>query len=624
MKEYIPQILSPETLLEKAKSLPNLPGVYLYFDRNGNIIYVGKSRSLKKRVLSYFQNRGKHTPKTERLVQQISDLQTIVTSSEEEALILENEKIKLHQPKFNIRLKDDKNYPYIRLSLGEAYPRLAFTRKRDKKNDKNRYFGPYSSSSVVRTAIDTANKLFCLPSCNRQFPRDIGKGRPCLYYHLGKCMGVCTGKITPAEYAKKIEEVILFFKHDNKKIIDTLKTQMEQEAEKMNFERAGELRDRIRALQAISGAKQIVRDLNFDADVFGVFSDVLGGCINLLSVREGSVVDSTNFHFGADEILDAENFSSLLLSLYRARKILPSQILLPEELWNEENEVLTQVLSREKDARLRIRIPVRGDGRAILQMAMENAKAAALHRRAQFEKDEKILVSLATLLGLEVLPERIESIDISNFGASAISAGIITVQNARFLKRSYKSFTIEKDHPDDPLCMYEAISRRMQRYLDADENFAPLPDLILVDGATAQVRAVKQALSEKGMEIPVFGMVKDAFHKTRCLTDGERDISIAHDQELFQFIYKIQEEVHRFSISRMDSQRRKKVKSSALTKISGIGEKKAGVLLKAFGSIKAIRHADQAQLQAVKGISRSDAEAIYQYYHKPSERNVLS
>lgn len=619
MIEYKPQILTPEALMEKAKTLPMSPGVYLFFNRKGQIIYVGKSKALHNRVLSYFQNRGKHPPKTKRLVQSAVDFQTIVTATEAEALILENEKIKLHQPKFNIRLKDDKDYPYIRLSLGEEYPRLSFARRKEKKDTTSRYFGPYSSSGAVRTVIATANKLFSLPTCKRKFPQEIGKGRPCLYRHLGRCVGVCTGEISPEEYRRRIEDVILFLKSDHKKIVSGLRNEMEKASEEMNFEKAAALRDQIRALEALSEQKQVVRDLAFHADVFGAFQDELGGCINLLSVREGRVADSTNFHFGAEEILTPESFSSLLLDLYRSREMLPKEILLPPSLWSPETQLLSEVLSRSGELPVHFRLPERGNGRRVLEMAEENAKAAALHRRKLFEKDEEVLVKLSSCLGLEVLPSRIESIDISNSGSDRIYAGIITLENARFLKRAYKSFRIQRDHPDDPDCMYEAVSRRLARYLEGDEGFAPLPDLILADGAAAQVSAVKRALADAHLEIPVFGMVKDAFHKTRCLTDGEHDISIAHDPALFQFIYQIQEEVHRFGFSRMDSDRRKGVKTSTLTRVPGIGEKKANLLFRRFGSLRSIGNATIEELSSVSGISKKDAQALWEHYHKENQ-----
>ena len=391
---------------------------------------------------------------------------------------------------------------------------------------------------------------------------------------------------------------------------------------KMEFERAASIRDRIRALTSLVGKKQVVKDLHFHADVFGCFSDDLGGCINLLSVREGRVADSTNYHFGADEILSPESFSSFLFSLYRGREFLPKQILVPKELWSEELTDLDETLSREEQ-KVRIHQPERGEGRALVSMANENAEAAARHRRAMFEKDEAVLVSLASLLSLECLPERIESIDISNSGTSSVYAGVITVENARFLKRAYKSFSIDAEHPDDPACMYEAIFRRIKRFRDGDEAFGPLPDLILVDGAAGQVHAVQKALADTGVSIPVFGMVKDAFHKTRCLTDGEREISIAFDPAVFQFVYGIQEEVHRFSLSRMDAKRRKSVKHSALCEIEGIGEKKAALLMKHFKSVRGIKEADAEALSAVKGISKKDGETIYQYFrNKESEKET--
>ncbi len=615
MKEYLPEILSFSKLTEKAKSLPQSPGVYLFFDKKGEIIYVGKSRSLKNRVLSYFQNVNRHNAKTKKLVESVCDFQTIITFDETQALLLENEKIKLHKPKFNIRLKDDKNYPYVCLSAGEEYPRLSFTRKRSKKGDKSRYFGPYSSSGAVRVAIDTANRVFLLPTCKRKFPRDIGKERPCIYYQMGRCVGVCTGKITPEEYKKRLEDVILFFKNDNKKIVSALEKEMEEASENMEFEKAAVLRDRIRALTSLSGKKQVVRDLHYGADAVGVFFDEVGGCINLLSVREGRVVDNIHYHFGADEIFSAESLPSFLFSIYHDQEFLPKTILVPEDFWSDELSVLKELLS-EKGEEIKVHRPERGEGRALVRMAEENAKAAALHRRAMFEKDEEVLVNLAGLLSLEVFPQRIESIDISNSGSENMTAGVITLENARFLKKAYKSFSISLDHPDDTACMYQAIRRRLQRYADGDENFSPLPDLFLVDGGVGQVRAVQKALSEFDFQIPVFGMVKDAFHKTRCLTDGEREISIAFDPKVFQFIYGIQEEVHRYSLSRMDAKRRKKVKRSSLCNIPGIGEKKAALLIKHFKSIAAIQKAEEKEILSVKGISQKDAKTIFDYYHK--------
>ncbi len=610
MKEYTPRVLSPEELLEKAKTLPMLPGVYLMYDRAGKIVYVGKSKALHNRVLSYFQNRGKHPPKTEKMVRTAVDFQTIVTASESEALLLENEKIKLHQPKFNIALKDDKSYPYVRLTQGEPYPRISFARRRDKRDKKSRYFGPYGSGGAVRDIVNTANRLFALPTCNRVFPRDIGKARPCLFYHLGRCCGVCTGGVSEEAYRERIDRAILFLKHDYRSVISDLEGEMERAAQDMEYERAARLRDQIKHLSALSQTGQVVKDLSFDADVFGAYADEIGGCINRLSVRGGRVVDSASYHFGADEILTPESFSALLVELYRGREDLPRELLLPKDLAGEETESALALLPD----RIRLLIPERGDGRRVVAMAMENARQAALHRRAEVAKDERVLVKLAEVLQLEVLPQRIESIDISNSGSSVISASIITVENARFRKRDYKTFTIDLPHPDDLASMTEAVRRRIDRFRNGDATFAPLPDLFLVDGGKGQVNAVRQVFAEAGLAVPVFGMVKDDFHKTRCLTDGAADISIARDMQLFQFIYGIQEEVHRFAFSRMDSRRRKSVKGSSLTRIEGIGEKKAGALLRHFGSVSALKSASEEEIAAVKGLGARDAKAIRDYF----------
>lgn len=610
MKEYLPRVLSFDALLEKVKALPHLPGVYLFYDRAGKIIYVGKSKALHDRVLSYFQNTDRHTPKTLKLVQNIADFQTIVTASESEALLLENEKIKLHQPKFNIRLKDDKDYPYVRLSWGETYPRIGFARRREKKDGASRYFGPYGSGGAVREIVRTANRLFALPDCNRVFPRDIGKARPCLSYHLGRCCGVCTGEVSPEDYRARVEQAVLFLKHDYRSVLRDLERDMNAAAEEMEYEKAARLRDQIKRLSALSQTGQIVKDLAFDADVFGAYADEIGGCIHRLAVRGGRVVDSASFHFGADEILSPESFASLLVELYRGREELPREILLPPELSGEETEAVAALLSEK----LRFRVPERGDGRRVVAMATENARQAALHRRAQAARDETVLVKLASLLRLEVYPERIESIDVSNAGASVISASIITVFNARFRKRDYKTFTVDLPHPDDISAMTEAVRRRIERFQNGDAAFAPLPDLFLVDGGRNQVNAVRAVFADHGLAVPVFGMVKDDFHKTRCLTDGVGDISIARDMQLFQFIYGIQEEVHRFAFSRMDIRRRKTVKGSSLTAIPGIGEKKAGILLRHFGSVAKIRAASEEELARVRGLSVRDARAIRSHF----------
>lgn len=610
MEEYTPSCLTLEKLAQKARSLPRLPGVYQMYDKKGTVIYVGKSRALHNRVLTYFTDLMSHTPKTAELVRNIADFQTFVTPSETEALLLENEKIKLYKPKYNIRLKDDKDYPYIRLSFGEEYPRLTFQHRRDKKDKRSRYFGPYSSAGAVREILATANKIFALPTCRRSFPRDIGKERPCIYYDLGRCCGVCTGKISPEEYRARLDEVVLFLKNDYRAVTGNLEKEMLEAADHLQFERAAKLRDRIKALKNLADARQVVKDLSFDADVFGVFQDECGGGIERMKVREGRLIDSVHFFLSPTEIVSPETFLSMLAQIYHAEEFLPREVLLPREVFDEENRDLFERLFPG----VTLRVPERGDGRRLMELACSNAREAVCHHRKIQEKDEEVLVKLSSILGLEVVPEKIESIDISNSGADVIYASVIALTKARFDKKRYKTFSISSDKPDDPGSVYQAVSRRLDRYLKGDAAFAPLPDLFLVDGGKTQVRAAKRAFQERDLAVPVFGMVKDDFHKTRCLTDGEKEISIALDASVFRFIYGIQEEVHRFAFSRMDQKRRKSVKTSVLTKIPGIGEKKATALLRHFESIRAIRGASEEDLALCPGLSRSEAKAVRSYF----------
>lgn len=601
-------------LLEKAKSLPQTPGIYIMRGANGEVIYVGKSKALKNRVMSYFQSGERHNLKTEKLVSRIRSFDCMYTQTEAEALILENELIKLHRPKYNIKLKDDKNYPYIRLSAQEAYPRLSAVRQR--KSGKDKYFGPYSSHKAASVIIDTANTLFGLPVCNKQFPRDMGKERPCLYYHMGRCVGVCTGKVSPEEYASRVKQASLFLKEDHKSVIEALEMEMLAAGERLEFERAAKLRDCIRALDKLGKKQQIVRDPSFEADVFGVFSDEVGSAVCQLVIRGGRLIDSRVFYFGADEILSAESFPSVLAALYQSSSQIPSQILLNPLLYDGDDTVVGEYLSQRSESRVRLLVPERGDGKRLVELAGENAREATVHRRELMKKNDDVLDELQGLLALPTRPERIESIDISNSGDDHITAGIICVKDADFSKKDYKMFNVHKTQRDDVGAMEEAYYRRLARAKGGEENFLPLPDLILVDGAAGQVRAVKNALVSTGFDIPVFGMVKDSFHKTRCLTDGEREIAIIKNQGLYQFIWRIQEEVHRYAFSRMDVKRRKTVRGSTLERIEGIGPQKARALMKHFRSVHAISLADEESLCAVDGIGPADAGRIREYFAK--------
>jgi len=595
--------------LEKARLLPLCPGSYLMRDGGGKVIYVGKSKALKNRVSSYFKNYHQHNVKTKRLVDAIRDFECIFTSTESEALILENELIKLHQPKYNIRLKDDKSYPYVRLSVKESFPRLSAVRQR--RSDGARYFGPYSSLKAAQTVIDTANGIFSLPVCRKRFPQDINKERPCLYYHMGRCMGVCTGSVTEEEYALTVDKVSDFLREDHKTLASRLTEEMNKAGEKLEFERAAKLRDCIRALEKVSKKQQIVRDVDFDADVFGYYSDELGSAVARLIVRGGRLIDSHVYHFGADEILSSESFTSILVGLYREGDHVPFRIYISPGLYNgEDEELILSFIEKKAGHKVKISVPERADPKRLVELGDSNAREAALFKRAVGEKNDSVLVLLQKALSLEKPPVRIEAIDISNSGDENITAGIITVLDGKFSKKDYKYFNVSLSCRDDVGSMEEAYYRRMKRARDKDEAFSALPDLILADGAANQVNAVKRALEKTSYDIPVFGMVKDLFHKTRCLTDGVKEISIAKDQTLYGFIYRIQEEVHRFAFSGMDRKRQKSVRESTLETISGIGPAKAKALMRHFKSLKGVYSASLEELCAVEGISKRDGENI--------------
>jgi len=610
------KIYTIEELCENAKLLPLRPGVYIHKDKNGKIIYVGKSRALKNRVTSYFQSIDKHPPKTARLVSEIASFDYIVTDTEQEALILENELIKLHEPKYNIKLKDGKAYPYLKLSLEEKYPSLSMVRKRSGgSKNKAMYFGPYGSTKTVFSIMDTANKLFKLPSCKKQFPRDIGKTRPCIYKQMGACMGVCTGEITEEQYKETIDKLILFLKNDYQAAIKSMREEMERCAEELEFEKAAALRDSVNALEKLKTKQKIVGSPDFEADVYGLYSEDSITCVAMLVIRSGRICDVCEYVFSPKEIIDGEAFFAFMAELYKSRDMIPKRIFTDAPLFCEGDTATEAYLSEIAEHTVHITSPERGDNLSLVKLAKENARECADRTKSRDSKDSELLVSLAQLLCLEVVPQRIESYDISNSGMEHTTAGMIVLEDGRFKKSAYRSFNIATASSDDYGAMREAIDRRIRRAEEGSEGFLPLPDLFLIDGGVGHVSTVRDVLDEHGLIIPVFGMVKDDYHKTRALTDGERDISIALNGPIFRFIYSIQEEVHRYSLSRMDIKRRKAVKTSSLEKIEGIGSGKASILLSHFKTLKAIKDATSEELEKAPRISKRDAENIYAYFH---------
>lgn len=664
-------------LREKAGSLPLTPGVYLMKDSGGKVIYVGKSKALRNRVTSYFTDVDGHSVKTARMVSLVRSFDYILTDTNMEALALENRLIKLYMPKFNIRLKDGKSYPYLKITFNSEYPEIQFTRRRlstasdTSKFGKAAYFGPYSGASTAITLLKTAQKIFALADCKRVFPRDIGKERPCIYKQIGQCSAPCDRSVSAEEYRAQFVRAAAFLNGSLSHVKKALTDQMEQAAEELNFEAAAIFRDRIKALDACRSRQKIVGSPEEERDVIAFSADTGVTSLSVFFIRDGCVVDRENFIFGADELTEAEDITAFLCDLYRRREYIPREILLEndigEELRVELEEYLNRVSREEKvfdsedtldidkndgevvenserdvaltsgiaghgntdvaeDGRkrspllkIRVKIPERGDAKKLCKMTLENALEAAKQYSECAKKQDEISVRIAQLLGLEVVPSLIESYDISNYGNDNITAGKVAIKDGKFLKSAYRTYKIKNvEGQDDYSSMREAIERRLAHTEDE------YPDLILLDGGRGHVSVIRELLRERNINIPVFGMVKDEYHKTRAIAGEHEDeeVSIAREQAVFGFIYRLQEEVHRFTIGRMRNAKRKTVKRSSLTEINGIGAQKAKALLAHFHSIAAIKNADVEQLMTVKGVTESNARAIKQYYATKDENDV--
>ncbi len=590
-------------------------------DKAGNVIYVGKSRKLKNRVSQYFHDGAKNI-KTAKMVSCVHDFDYILCDNEIEALTLENSLIKQHSPKYNIKLKDAKSYPYIKVSVADEYPNLFMSRSRS--NDGAKYFGPYSSTATVYDVIGTIKKTLGLPSCKHKFPRDIGKVRPCIYSQIGRCMAPCKGDLPREEYSAAINCALDVLTGDITEACESLEKKMFAYADEEKFEAAARCRDTIFSLKKLRDKQKVVTDPKTEHDVIALYRDDVCSVISIFYVRGGAITDREQFNFGAGEILEPENISTFIGQFYSKREYLPKEILVQFEIPQEEKEDLEKYLSGIAGHRVYIKHPERGELRALCSMAYDNAEQNAKNFKKDSENTNESLVTLANLLQLEVYPERIEAYDISNIGREHKVAGMVVMLNGKFAKSDYRTFKIKSvEGQDDYASMKEALSRRIARAMDyskEDSSFPPPPDLILLDGGKGHVSTIKALMDELGCDIPVFGMVKDEFHKTRMLTDGERDISIAKNQSVFMMIYKLQEEVHRFTYSKMDSAKRKTLRTSSLEKIKGIGEKKAKLLLAALGSVTAVKNADIETIAKVKGISRTDAENIYNYFAESSKR----
>ncbi len=604
-------------LRKKAMALPLLPGVYIMHGKDGEIIYIGKAKALKNRVSQYFGSQNNHAEKVRRMVDNVVDFEYIITDSEFEALILECSLIKQHTPKYNILLKDDKGYSYIKVSKGD-WSRISYTLQ--KADDGAEYIGPYKSSFYVKSAVEEANKIFMLPTCNRRFPQDFRKGRPCLNYHIKQCMAPCTGRVKLKDYRESLEQALDFLKGGSSNSIKQLTEQMNEAAENLEFERAARIRDKINAVKKMGEKQKVVANKVLDEDVIGSFSDDGKICFQVFRFEGGRLFDRESFVFDSgDSESDIEEF---LLSYYTLRNDIPKNIALDKSFDGIED--ISKWLSEKRGNKVNVTVPQRGEQAQLVAMCRSNAAEALAQKKGATVREYGVLEELKETLGLEKLPEYIESYDISNLAGTENVAGMVVYKNGKPLKSAYKKFKIKGfDGQDDYASMAEVISRRFDEYYkaeDSEEGFGKLPDLILLDGGKGQVAVVKQVLQQKNIKVPLFGMVKDDKHRTRAVTGDGGEIAISSKRALFTFLSKLQDEVHRFAIGYHHSRRSKNTFRSSLTNIDGVGEVRAKSLLKYFRTIDNISKADLEELENAPKMTKDTALAVYKYFHQNDKK----
>ena len=606
-----------QELRKKAMALPLLPGVYIMHDKSGEIIYIGKAKALKNRVSQYFGSQNNHAEKVRRMVDNVDDFEYIITDSEFEALILECSLIKQHTPKYNILLKDDKGYSYIRVSSGD-WGRLSYVLQ--KKDDGAQYIGPYKSSYYVKSAVDEANKIFMLPTCNRRFPQDFRKGRPCLNYHIKQCMAPCTGRVKLKDYRESLAQALDFLKGGSSNSIKQLTAQMEEAAEKLEFERAARIRDKINAVKKMGEKQKVVANKVLDEDVIASFTDDGKICFQVFRFEGGRLFDRESFIFDSGD--SESEYEEFLLGYYTIRNDVPKNIALDKDF--DGIEAIAQWLSEKRGNKVNVTVPQRGEQAQLVSMCRSNAAEALAQKKGATVREYGVLEELKETIGLEKLPEYIESYDISNLAGTENVAGMIVYKNGKPLKSAYKKFKIKGfEGQDDYASMAEVISRRFDEYYkaeDKNEGFGKLPDLILLDGGKGQVAAVKQVLERMNINVPLFGMVKDDKHRTRAVTGDGGEIAISSKRALFTFLSKMQDEVHRFAIGYHHARRSKNTFKSSLTNIDGVGEVRAKSLLKYFRTIDNISKADLTELENAPKMTKDSALAVYRYFHAEDER----
>ena len=604
-----------DELKDKALSLPYAPGVYIMRNKDDKVIYVGKAVKLKNRVSQYFQDTASHSPKTRVMVSHIHHFDVIVAASEFEALVLECSLIKRHSPKYNILLKDDKGYPYLRLNMKDVYPKIELVSKI--ANDGAEYFGPYGGRSVTHSVMEAIRLTLKLPGCSKQFPRDIGKDMPCLNYHMNQCAGWCQPSVSCTEYRIRMEQARQLLKGNYKEVAEQIKQQMLAAADELDFELAASLRDRLKAVETL-GTKQLVTAGTLsDTDVVGYGETEAKACFAVLHFSGGNLLDKEYEVFPVPDD-KAEAVSSLLKQFYLSRGLAPKRVLLPFEL--EDSELFSELMEQQCGIRPKLRVPQRGDNVRLVELANKNAFEEAERVTGREERVSATLSTLGKMLGMEP-PKRIESFDISNISGTDIVASMVVFQDGKPRKSDYKKFKLEGlSNQDDYASMHQVVKRRFSHYKDGDKGFDAAPDLLLIDGGINHARVAVEALRELELQFPVFGMVKDDRHRTRALVTPEgQEIRIDNNQAIFSLVGNIQEETHRFAITYHRSLRSKRLRYSELDEIPGIGPKRKQELLKQFKSLTAIGKATLPELERL--LPRDAAAAVYHHFREKEENS---
>ncbi len=606
-----------DELKQKALTLPYEPGVYLMQDKSGQVIYVGKAKKLKNRVSQYFQDTASHSPKTRRMVSHIDHFDVIVAASEFEALVLECSLIKRHAPKYNILLKDDKGYPYLRVDLREEYPVMEMVSR--VTDDGASYFGPYGGRYITQHVIDTLRQILRLPNCGKKFLRVQGKQRPCLNFHMGNCDGWCQLGHTAEDYRSRIEQAVLMLQGKYHELEAELRTEMEACAEELDFERAAMLRDRLKAVQSLGQKQLVTAGTMANTDVIGYYQSEAKACFAVLHYVDGNLLDK-DYEVLAPTESEQEAISALVKQYYLARQAAPKQILLCTPM--EDAELFEQLLFQQLGKKVHIRVPQRGDGVRLVTLAQKNAREEAERVTTREERAAGTLQLLQNMMGLQKPLHRLESYDISHTAGSDIVSSMVVFVDGKPSKKDYKHFRIEGlVNQDDYASMRQTVRRRFVRQLKHDAGFADLPDALLIDGGVEHAQTVCDELCELGISLPVFGMVKDHRHRTRALvTPDGREISISTNTAVFSFVGRIQEETHRFAISYHRLLRSKRMRESELEKIEGIGPKRRALLLRKFGSVSAVSRASVEDL--CEHLPEQLAKNVYAHFHERKEETT--